>query len=97
MVWGVVHVFLLPCLTDRRDWGRWDHHFRVGFNMIDASGMADGDLAWPLRMSGEMLQERGMDGRARQSLEFAQAQYEALGRSEEVASLQRALEQLPKA
>jgi len=94
---GCVHVFLLPCLTDRRDWGRWDHHFRVGFNMIDASGMADGDLAWPLRMSGEMLQERGMDGRARQSLQFAQAQYEALGRSEEVASLQRALEQLPKA
>ncbi|MBM66697.1 MAG: hypothetical protein CMH55_10725 [Myxococcales bacterium] len=94
---GCVHVFLLPCFADRRDWDTWDHHFSVGFNMITASGMADGDLAWPLVMAGEILVERGMEGRARQAFEFARAQYEALGRSEQVAELDATLDLLPKA
>lgn len=94
---GCVHVFLLPCMADLRDWDRWDHHLRTGKDLITGSGMADGDVAWPLEMAAEMAHAKGLENRAREAYEFALAQYEALGREEKVAELTQFLTTLPKA
>ncbi len=71
-------------------WEQWDAQFVALHRFLDDTGFADGDIAMLLVQAGTAAKQVA-PGRARQALELARAQWQALGRADRAAEAEQAL------
>ncbi len=94
--WGgllsCVHICLLACASQARDWGMWDGHLDQGTAALKASGLLDPDVAWAAELAGRLTEWSGQSARAREIYELALAQWRGLGDREGVARIERTIE-----
>jgi serine/threonine protein kinase/tetratricopeptide (TPR) repeat protein len=93
--WGgllsCVHVSLLACAAQARDWGIWDDHLDQGSAALKTSGLLDPDLAWAAELAGRLTEWAGQPARAREIYGLALAQWRGLGDQAGVARIERTL------
>ncbi|HKI01971.1 MAG TPA: hypothetical protein VKK31_08330 [Thermoanaerobaculia bacterium] len=93
--WGgllsCVHVCLLACAAQSRDWGTWDDHLGLGATALRTSGLVDPDVAWAAELAGRLTEWAGQPARAREVYEVALAQWRGLGDAGGVARIERVL------
>jgi eukaryotic-like serine/threonine-protein kinase len=81
--WGgllaVVHVGLLSCAADARDWSAWDDHLDRSRAALGTSTALDPDIAACAELGGRLMDWAGQDTRARVSYGIALAQWRGLG------------------
>jgi hypothetical protein len=89
-----VHVSLLACAAQARDWPEWDDHVARGAEALRQSGLLDPDVAWCAELAGRLTEWGGQPARAREVYELAQAQWQGLGDITGMQRIARTLEQL---
>jgi eukaryotic-like serine/threonine-protein kinase len=93
--WGgllsCVHVALLACTAQARDWPDWDDHLARGAAALRESGLFDPDVAWCAELAGRLTEWSGQAARAREVYELALAQWRGLEDTQGVARIERAL------
>jgi serine/threonine protein kinase/tetratricopeptide (TPR) repeat protein len=81
--WGgllsCVHVALLACAAQARDWEAWDDHFERAAAALRESGLLDPDVAWAAELAGRLTDWAGQPARAREAFRLALAQWNGLG------------------
>jgi len=94
--WGgllsCVHVCLLACVSQARDWAAWDGHLDLGAAALRTSGLVDPDVAWAAELAGRLTEWAGQSARAREVYEIALAQWRGLGEARGAARIEKALE-----
>jgi eukaryotic-like serine/threonine-protein kinase len=93
--WGglssCVHVCLLSCVAQARDWPAWDDHLALGASLLRKSGLYDPDVAWCAELAGRLTEWAGQPARAREVYELALAQWRGLGSENGIERIDRAL------
>ncbi len=90
----LVHIQLLPCLAESKDWMSWDNHFEDATQLLRETGMKDGDLAWLLTLAAERAHAARDPVRARHAYELAMSQWRGLERADKVESLEAVIRAL---
>lgn len=92
--WGgllaAVHVGLLACAADARDWSAWDDHFDLGRAALTTSAALDPDLAACAELGGRLMDWAGQDARAREAYTIALAQWRGLEDEKGVRRMEKA-------
>ncbi len=93
--WGgllaCVHVSLLACAAQARDWQAWDDHFTLGGPALRQSGLLDPDVAWCAELAGHLTEWAGQPSRARAVYGLAWEQWRGLGNVKGVQRIERAV------
>ena len=93
--WGgllaCVHVSLLACAAQARDWPEWDDHLGRGAEALRQSGLLDPDVAWCAELAGRLTEWAGQAARAREAYLTALEQWRGLGDAGGVERIERAL------
>ena len=71
---------LLACAAAEGDWARWDACFERVSELLESTGVADEDLAWPLERAATLARERGEDARGDAAARLARDQRARPGR-----------------
>jgi tetratricopeptide (TPR) repeat protein len=94
--WGgllsCVHVCLLSCASQARDWGMWDDQLDRAAAALRTSGLVDPDLAWAAELAGRLTEWGGQSARAREVYEIALTQWRGLEDARGSARIAKALE-----
>jgi len=90
-------VALLVCIGATGEWTRWDDIFLECDTSLKTSGFVDPDTARAATMAGDQAAKSGHRARARRSYGIAQRQWKALGRTEELTKVRRAVAALGRA
>jgi tetratricopeptide (TPR) repeat protein len=85
---AVVHAQMLPTFTDPADFDTWDDHFAQAAELIRATALCDGDVAWVLEESGDRMIEAGDPVRARHAYELSREQWRGLARGDRVGGVE---------
>ena len=91
---GSVHLALLPCLGHFREWTTWDVHFENAKKILADTGIKDIDLARLAESAGEVTLKAGSKARTREVWTFAAEHWDALGLTEQAATLRAKLAQM---
>jgi serine/threonine protein kinase/tetratricopeptide (TPR) repeat protein len=93
--WGgllsCVHVSLLACAAQARDWPEWDDHLARGAEALRQSGFLDPDVAWCAELAGRLTEWAGQPARAREVYELAVLQWRGLEDQIGTTRVERAL------
>jgi serine/threonine protein kinase/tetratricopeptide (TPR) repeat protein len=93
--WGgllsCVHVSLLACAAQARDWTEWDDHLARGAGALHESGLLDPDAAWCAEIAGRLTEWAGEPARAREVYKLALTQWQGLGDATSVERIERAM------
>ncbi len=93
--WGgllaCVHVALLACAAQAREWPAWDDHLALGEPALRQSGLLDPDVAWCAELAGRLADWAGQPARAREAYELALEQWRGLGNAQGVQRIERAV------
>jgi serine/threonine protein kinase/tetratricopeptide (TPR) repeat protein len=84
---GVVHASLLPCAAAEHHWPEWDLRLEVARDLLGAARLVDVDLPRVLERAAALARRAGHGARADAALGLARAQWQALGRPDQVARL----------
>lgn len=91
--WGgllaCVHVCLLACTAQAREWGAWDDHLAQATAALKSSGLLDPDVAWAAELAGRLTEWAGQPARAKEVYQLALAQWRGLGDLEGVGRIER--------
>jgi len=95
--WGgllsCVHVSLLACAAQAKDWSAWDDSLALGVSALRASGLVDPDLAWCAELASRLTEWAGQPARAKEAYELSLAQWRGLEDERGVRRIERALRQ----
>ncbi len=83
---AMAHAYLLSCAAAARDWAEWDAR-AAPLAALSAGEVVDPELAHALRLGGRLAHHAGQTDRARQAIELAVHQFEALGRTDDALAL----------
>ncbi len=86
-----VEANLLPCLAVEGRWAEWDAQAPGILERLEALGLVDPDLAWPIQRAAELAERAGHAARARPLYVCAAAQWRALGQQGEALEIERRL------
>jgi hypothetical protein len=86
-----VDTALLACAAAERDFLAFDLCVERVHKSLCEADFVDDDLAWLSRRAGELAAAAGEEDRARAAYEMSLAQYEKMGRTDEVTALRRRL------
>jgi tetratricopeptide (TPR) repeat protein len=89
---GLVHLALVPCGAGLEDWESFDRHLDEALYLLESAAMHDPDIAWPAELAGDKAAAAGFPQRAARAWEVARAQWSALGRSDDLSRVTRALD-----
>jgi serine/threonine protein kinase/tetratricopeptide (TPR) repeat protein len=96
--WGgllaCVHVSLLACLAQAREWPAWDEHIDRGVSALGQSGLLDPDVAWCAELAGRLTEWAGQPARAGEAYRIALQQWQGLGDFTGVQRIERAMMQI---
>jgi tetratricopeptide (TPR) repeat protein len=90
---SAIHSSLAACAAARGDLASYDRRMKAAIQALEEHGGAHLDDAWPIAMAGELVAEWDPE-RATIALEYACGLWQRLGRSQEVAKLQRVIDAL---
>jgi serine/threonine protein kinase/tetratricopeptide (TPR) repeat protein len=79
---------LLPCVAQSGDWRAWNTHLDELTELLDQTGTVNVDIAWSAERAGDLCLAAGESEKAAAAFEIALAQWEALGRSQEVLAIE---------
>jgi eukaryotic-like serine/threonine-protein kinase len=93
--WGgllaCVHVSLLACAAQAREWPAWDEHLALGGSALRQSGLLDPDVAWCAELAGRLTEWAGQPARAREVYALALEQWRGLGNAQGVQRIEGAV------
>ncbi len=96
--WGgllaCVHVSLLGCAAQARDWAAWDDHLALGVPALRQGGLFDPDVAWCAELAGRLTEWASQPARAGEAYAVALAQWRGLNDERGVTRIERAVEKL---
>jgi eukaryotic-like serine/threonine-protein kinase len=81
---GGAHISAMAAALGNDDIVAFKRHFRAGQILIDETGIADPDIAWPAELAGRLAQKAGLTAWARACFELAMFQYLELKMRDEV-------------
>ena len=92
---GQLLVYRLPVLADRQDWDGWDDTLERAMVLLEERAGAPQDIATVARLAGELAEENGQVGRAREAWLLARRQWELLDEPAGVTVIDGLLSRLP--
>ncbi|MBN1947723.1 MAG: tetratricopeptide repeat protein [Bradymonadales bacterium] len=93
---GAAHSLALAAAAGVKDWYGWSRHFDKASSLLEETGQSNSDIAWALKLAGDLALAAGEPERARQAYLLAQDCYRRGQEPDKVAELQQALNACPE-
>jgi tetratricopeptide (TPR) repeat protein len=87
---AAAHLILAACAGSSREWALWDRHWAAADELLQATRFTDADLARIAAIAAEQAAQAEEKPRAVIAAALATAQYRAVGREAEAASISEA-------
>jgi hypothetical protein len=82
-----VYPLMMLVRATRRDWNGYDHAFNKTRELLEETGLRDGDVALSLEHAADMARERGEERRGVEPIRVAREHFVAMGRAERLSEL----------